>query len=196
MKRSLLIFAISLFFFSSYAQNGQVIYKDGIYLSNNQLVTNVPMLALDLSIMKYIQGTYMDVGIVKQLNTYGFRTKISFQDIWAIVIEGVPYKTIYQYKRPQPYGIYPLVIGKSQYLLLKFTSIGSITCYSDLNKSFIVKAFDTRKHKKAKPKNLGMMIKDDEELYHEFVSRKNKKSVLIFYVNKYNERNPMILSSP
>ncbi len=197
------------------------IFKDGLYTSYEEFLSNSPSITLEELQIKDLNTVYFNklkLKYIKKRDKKGKWKKLCMDEIWGICINGIPHIQ-YQVYRPnkiamgKPKGSF---IYKGDFTRLRilgnichfniedfFASSSSYFYQSDSFKSEDSRFISTQKMMKLSSgvicdyneRNLGILIQDDLALFRHFNANEDREDKLFLYLQKYNERNPYLVSN-
>lgn len=195
-------------------------FKDGIYTSYEDFINNEPSLPFKAFHIKWEDSPYFNKMKMKSIKRYteGKLKKIQMHKIWGFCIGGVPY---IQYSIGTPFALKfgnqaHDMNGKCAFSRIRI--LGNICHFniedhiprsnSRFNSSLFtddVQGRNIRAQKVLKLNTgniypydefvLSQLIKDDEQLAEAYSKEENAELKMFMYLQKYNERNPIMSKS-
>lgn len=193
-------------------------FKEGIYLTFNQLKLNSPMPA-----SRIVSGTpYDDPDFYNKLfngkkiiyyDDFGIQQSYSVENIWGFCRNGIIFikvgtgfsrvtvigsichfvanVTTYNNRYYDPYYNNPYYYNPYSYNRYGYPQVSNAQTEM---KQYLID-FDTGKIMDYDEKSLEVLLMKDPELHDEYVAlkRKKKKQYKFLYIRKFNERNPLYL---
>lgn len=211
-----LLSSLSLFGQGVFIDN-ETRFQDGVYASYEDFINNEPSLPFAAFDIKWIESPYFNKLVIKSCKSYqkGKLKKTNMQTVWGFCLGGIPY---IQYGIDIPYklrfGNSAIDLnGKASFSRIRI--LGNI-CHFNIE-DHLPKSKTTNATKLFAKERSGKMIraqrmlklstgkvyqydeyilseliKDDEQLVAQYKQDDNREYKMFMYLQKYNERNPIL----
>ena len=216
----LMLLNVTAVFGQNFRTTARPEFKDGIYKNYQEFLGNMPSVSFNEVDLNEKPSKFFNKRKFKNIryrDKYGKRQKMEMNDIWGVCINGVPYIQ-YMVFRPRGVGVAGMngtfifdgdftrlrVLGNICHfniedIVLKPKGYVTGTLASSngntklVSKQKILK-LETGEVRDFTERNLKLFIEDDPLLCDHFLKNKKREDKMFIYLQKYNERNPVILA--
>lgn len=178
-------------------------FVDGIYTSFEEFKENKPLIKEEAIVMdnpeiKFQVSSFAEDGKINYYDSTGNTQKLKRSEVWGFCSNNTIY-VLYNYEYYRIVRIGSIILFAESTSLIVTTN--RISPISQFNKpiNYIQYMIDHRTGKvmRYNIKNFVSLLKQDKELYDEFISiqsKQEKKTQMFIYLNRFNEKKPIYFS--
>ncbi len=203
----------------SNAQNQIPVFKDGIYASYEDFISNTPSVSFNDYDIVWGDSKFFNQLKIKNIekrNVDKKERKVDGRNFWGICVDGIPYIQYAFGTISQIYFGNQAGSKKSKANFTRIRIIGNI-CHFNVedyisNENRLSHTFHNQLSSNGRlvreqrimkmstgqvanfnENTLRAFIKDDQRLYSHFIKSESKEAKIFLYLQKYNERNPLMV---